>query len=127
MLPLLAREDIEFGDVWFNALPQLPEADEQLTRSVGQGEDLVRLLTGVGRSRPLPWNRITEGRAVATPDDQAFLELPLPADAPRITLLSPTPKRLRALRQVWDTALAKALRGESEEEEPAAPPEPLTD
>jgi glyoxylase-like metal-dependent hydrolase (beta-lactamase superfamily II) len=55
ILPLPAREDIEVGDVWFNALPQLPATGEPLTRSVREGEDLVELLTGVSRSRPLPW------------------------------------------------------------------------
>jgi beta-lactamase superfamily II metal-dependent hydrolase len=25
LLPVLERSDIEFGDVWFNALPQLPD------------------------------------------------------------------------------------------------------
>jgi len=126
MLPLLAREDIEVGDVWFNALAQLPAPGESLTRSVGEGEDLVELLTGVSRSRPLPWNRVVDGRAVATSADRTFRELTMPG-GPRITLLSPTPKRLLALRRVWDEALTRLQRGEPEELEPPAPPEPLGD
>lgn len=126
MLPLLAREDIDVGDVWFNALAQLPAPDQSLTRSVGQGEDLVELLTGVSRPRPLPWNRAFDGCAVVTPGDRTFRELNLPG-GPRITLLSPTPKRLLALRRVWDQALSRLQRGESEELEPPAPAEPLAD
>jgi hypothetical protein len=126
MLPLLAREDIEVGDVWFNALAQLPAPGEALTRSVGEGEDLVELLTGVSRSRPLPWNRVVDGRAVATSGDRTFCRLTMPG-GPRITLLSPTPKRLLALRRVWDQALTRLQRGEPEELEPPAPPEPLGD
>ncbi len=58
MLPLLERDDLDIGDVWFNALPQLPEAGERHTRSVAEGEDLVELLSGVTRAQPLPWNRV---------------------------------------------------------------------
>lgn len=126
MLPLLARDDIEVEDVWFNGLPQLPTSGEQLTRSVGEGEDLVELLTDASRPRPLAWNRIVEGRAVATPGDHTFLEL-APPGGPKITLLSPTPKRLLALRGIWDKALTRLQRGESEEIEPPSPPEPLGD
>jgi beta-lactamase superfamily II metal-dependent hydrolase len=126
MLPLLAREDIDVGDVWFNALPQLPAQDEPATRSVHEGEDLVGLLTGVSRSRPLPWNRVVDGHAVATSGDRTFREL-APAGGPRITLLSPTPKRLLALRRVWEHALERVQRGESEELEPPTPSEPLGD
>jgi hypothetical protein len=126
LLPLLAREDVEVGDVWFNALPQLPTAGEPLTRSVREGEDLVELLTGVSRSQPLPWNRVVDGRAVATSGDRAFREVTLP-EGPRITLLSPTPKRLLALGRIWDQALTRLQRGEPEELEPSAPPEPLAD
>src|SRR4051794_8163730 len=101
MLPLLAREDVEVGDVWFNALQQLPEQEAPSTRSVSEAEDLVELLTGVSRSKPLPWNRIADGRAVATSGDHAFREL-APPGGPTITLLSPTPKRLVALRRNWE-------------------------
>jgi hypothetical protein len=126
MLPLLAREDIEVGDVWFNALPQLPAPGEPLTRSVREGEDLVELLTGVSRSHALPWNRVTDGQAVVTPGDRTFREL-TPDGGPKITLLSPTPKRLLALRRVWDQALTRLQRGEPEETEQPTLAEPLTD
>jgi beta-lactamase superfamily II metal-dependent hydrolase len=124
MLPLLARNDLEIGDVWFNGLAQLPEADER--RSVAEGEDLVELLTGVTRATPLPWNRVVGGCALVTEDDRTFRDLPL-TDGPSITLLSPTPRRLRALRRVWDQALTRVQRGEPEEVGDIAPLEPLAD
>jgi beta-lactamase superfamily II metal-dependent hydrolase len=126
MLPLLERDDVDIGDVWFNALPQLPEADERRTRSVAEGEDLVHLLTGITRSQPLPWNLVVDGGPVATTGDRTFRELEL-ADGPRITLLSPTPKRLLALRRMWVQALTRLRRGEPEETEAPAPLEPLGD
>lgn len=126
MLPLLERDDLDIGDVWFNALPQLPEADERHTRSVAEGENLVQLLSGVTRAQPLPWNRVVGGGAVATEGDRTFRELEA-TDGPSITLLSPTPKRLLALRRVWDQALTRLRRGESEEVEPPASAEPLGD
>jgi hypothetical protein len=125
-LALLERDDIAVGDVWFNGFAQLPEEGEALTRSVREGEDLVKLLTGITRAHPLPWNRAVDGKALATPADRTTREIHVD-DGPRITLLSPTPKRLVALRRVWEQALERVRRGEPEEVEPTAPPEPLTD
>ena len=126
MLPFLQTTDVGIGDVWFNGLPQLPSVGDVHTRSVNEGEDLIALLTGSGRDQPLPWNRVVDGTAIVTEGDTNAKVLPLDAE-PMITLLSPTPKRLRALRRVWEQALARAVRGESEEVGPPAPPEPLTD
>jgi hypothetical protein len=126
LLPLLERSDVRFGDVWFNALPQLPDDERRLTRSVAQGEDLVHLLTGAARADPLPWNRVVAGRALVTGGDQTFREL-VPPGGPRVTLLSPTAKRLVALRRAWEASLARMQRGESEELEPPVPVEPLDD
>lgn len=126
ILPLLERSDVSVGDVWFNGLAQLPRAGEAATRSVAEGEDLVALLSGVSRPAPLPWNRVVDGRAIATPGDRTTAVLAV-TDGPRITLLSPTPKRLAALRGVWEQALARLQRGEPEEVEPPTPAEPLGD
>jgi len=126
MLPLLRRDDLEIGDVWFNGLAQLPEPDERSVRSVAEGEDLVGLLTGASNGKPLPWNRVVGGHALATEGDRTFLELALP-DGPHISLLSPTPRRLLALRRVWDQALARVHRGEPEELGDITPQEPLAD
>lgn len=126
VLPLLERSDVTFGDVWFNGLPQLPEDEGVQTRSVAEGEDLVQLVTGATRAGALPWNRIVGGDAIVTPDDRTFCEL-APPGGPRITLLSPTRKRLRALRGKWEAELARVRSRESEETEPPTPAEPLDD
>ena len=124
LLSVLTRTDVSVGDVWFNALPQLPQDAGPPARSVAEGEDLVQLLTGITRGRPFPWNAVVGGSALMTEGDRTFRELSL-SNGPRITLLSPTPKRLIALRRVWEASLARLKRGESEEEEPRAPREPL--
>jgi Metallo-beta-lactamase superfamily len=126
MLSLLERDDITVGDVWFNGLPQLPEEGEALQRSVAEGEDLIKLLSGITRAEPLPWNRVVDGKALATASDRTTRDIPID-NGPRITLLSPTPKRLVALRREWQQALERLQRGEPEEVEPPTPPEPLTD
>src|SRR5205085_4608627 len=47
---------------------------------------------------------------------------------PTITLLSPTPRRLLALRKTWLADLGRLKRGEAAEpERPAEPPAPLDD
>lgn len=128
MLPLLAATDlgVRFGDVWFNGLPQLPQPREEHTRSVSEGESLVGLLSG-GSTRVLPWNRAFGGRAVMTTGDAQIHEVDH-AGGPAITLLSPTPRRLIALRKTWTADLARVRRGEpAEPPVPRAPPAPLDD
>lgn len=128
MLALLGAPElgVRFGDVWFNGLPQLPQDPAGPSRSVAEGESLMRLLSG-GTAAPLPWNRAFGGSAVMTAGDGGVLELRR-ADEPAITLLSPTPKRLTALRRKWVVELARLQRGEpAEPPAPPSPPAPLDD
>ena len=128
MLPLFADPDLDlrFGDVWFNGLPQLPELTDSRPRSVAEGERLVELLGGQSGGRKLPWNEQFGRAAVMTRGDGAFETIALP-DGPTLTLLSPTPRRLTALRKTWTTELLKLQRGEPSEEEGAGVAMPLDD
>lgn len=104
--------NLSFGDVWFNARPQLG------TRGVAEGEGLAALL-GTAAAH-LPWN-VAWGRGpVVTPGEGEFKELAGSSNAPTITLLSPTPERLQRLARTWDRELARLRRGEREPE-PEAP------
>jgi hypothetical protein len=116
MLPLLSSLDlgVTFGDVWFNGLPQLPERAGDRLRGVAEGESLVRLLSSAARTPPPPWNSAFEGFAVVTSGDSAFREVPV-RDGPTLTVLSPTPKRLMALRKTWAAELDRLQRGEPSE------------
>jgi hypothetical protein len=124
MLPLLGDTElgVTFGDVWFNGLPQLPEPDEGRTRSVAQGESLVKLLSGDANAKALPWNVAFGGRAVSTGKDTGYLEVKRDG-WPQITLLSPDHKRLVSLRKKWLQSIDYLKRGEAED--PARAPEPL--
>ena len=120
---------LAIGEVWFNGLPMLPDLDpgSDLTRSVGQGEDLVELLGGARPGGPPPWNQVFAGAAAMTPDHGGFTELRLDG-WPTITLLSPSPKRLAILRRHWEDEVGRLQRGEVEEEEqPPLPPTELGD
>lgn len=129
MLALFADPELDlvFGDVWFNGLPQLPEPTDVRPRSVAEGERLVELLSGHAGGRKLPWNARFGRAAAATRGDGAFETLAFPDDGPTLTLLSPTPRRLTALRRTWDRELLKLQRGEPSEEEAAGVPMPLDD
>lgn len=91
---------LTYGDVWFNDR-------HHLERGVAEGKALATLLGP--RNRNLPWNEAFNGGAVSTLRDGGFVELPRVEDIPRLTLLSPTPKRLARLAAVWDAEL-DALR-----------------
>lgn len=118
---------LTIGEVWFNGLPQLPDPDSGQARSVAEGESLVSLLTGRETTEAPRWNTSFAGSAVMTAGQGAFLELRIP-EGPTLTLLSPTPKRLGILRNQWVETLNRLQRGESsDEEEPPAPLDSLTD
>lgn len=126
LLPLLAARDlpVTVGDVWFNGLPQLPT--QGISRSVAQGDSLVALLSGSGVGATLPWNERFGRAAVMTPADAPYLALSWP-DGPVLTLLSPTARRLEALRDVWSAEHDRLKRGEAAEPPRAAIPLPLDD
>jgi hypothetical protein len=122
----VAVPGLRIADVWFNGLPILPETEAGPRRSVSQGEDLVALLGGNRPGGALPWNKAFGGAAAMTPDHGKFSEIQV-TDGPRLTLLSPTPKRLVILRHHWIDTLDRMQRGEPDEEVlPASPPGDLT-
>jgi beta-lactamase superfamily II metal-dependent hydrolase len=91
---------ISFGDLWFNGWKHLDEPDK-----LGgvQGEFLSALIEKEGH----PWNKAFGGSAVVVPD-----EGPLPerrfADGLTLTLLSPTPERLKKLVPKWNKEVQAA-------------------
>jgi beta-lactamase superfamily II metal-dependent hydrolase len=101
---------LTFGDVWFNAPPR------RAARGVAEGQSLATLLGAADRR--LPWNEAFGGKLVATDDEGAFVELPVPVGLPRITILSPTPKRLSRLFKVWDLELERLRKKESDKARP---------
>jgi hypothetical protein len=100
---------LTFGDVWFNGRHHLKRQ-----RGVAEAEELSDLLDAPGRD--LPWNLAFKGGPVVTPGDGKHLTLPAPRGYPRLTLLSPTPKRLERLATVWDAELKKLRARQSNTE-----------
>jgi hypothetical protein len=123
MLPLLQSADlgVTFGDIWFNGLPQLPLPADQRPRSAAEGESLVKLLSSAEDGPSPPWNQAFGRAAVMTSGDGAFKTVEF-RDGPTLTLLSPTPKRLLALRKTWVRELGVLQRGEASEPPVEAPP-----
>lgn len=126
LIPLF-REGVPglvIDDVWFNSPPP--------RRSVRQGELVAALLlarrsavaTGRAAAPPLPWNDLTGGAPVSADEQGGSVVVDVP-DGPRLTVLSPTMKRLACLFDKWDEAVARAERGERDE--PDAPPPPPAD
>ncbi len=87
---------VSFGDIWFNGFKHLPGV-----LNAKQGEAFSALIQQQG----LPWNRMV--RDVHADDSDAVVreadevpEIRLPGGL-RLTLLSPTPVQLTALRRSW--------------------------
>ncbi len=129
MIPYLGSPlAASIGDVWFNGRTHLPDLPQ---RSVAQGESVVASLLGTselgGRASgaALPWNLAFDSGPIDTGDEAGFVEHVVP-DGPRVTLLSPTTKRLQALATTWYAAVQAATRGE-EMAGARDVPAPLTD
>jgi beta-lactamase superfamily II metal-dependent hydrolase len=105
--------DLSFGDIWFNA-PRLAKS-----RGVAEGVELAQLLGATRRA--LPWNEAWGGRPVCTPAQGGGVEL-TGSGAPRITVLSPSPERLRELNKVWVKELGRLRRKERSPSEPESAP-----
>ncbi len=116
LLPLFTCTDpaVTFGDIWFNGLPQLPQPGSLRSRSVAEGERLVDLLSGQHGSARLPWNVQFNRAAAMTMGDGLYREITYP-DGPTLTLLSPSPRRLASLRNVWTKEMLRLQRGEPSE------------
>lgn len=119
--------DLEIGDVWFNGHLHLPDRVTGESRSVGQGEQLTTELLGDDTAPAHPWNKAFCGGPVTTSEDGAFVEVPTAAGEPRLTLLSPTSKRLAILGVGWEEWLDRARGGEDDDGEPPPAPPPLGD
>lgn len=111
---LLGDDDLglSFTDIWFNA-PPTPRV-----RGVAEGQSLADVL-GAGH-RALPWNVAWSGQPVSTPAEGGGVELTGPG-LPKVTLLSPTPDRLRDLFKVWAKELERLRRKERDRAEPDVP------
>lgn len=95
--------DIHYDDIWFNDRRHLTEGAS--TRGAVQGEYLAKLLT----ERRLPWNRAFGQRAVQVGNTGALPRVELEGGL-TLTLLSPTPDKLLALRDEWDKTIEEAQR-----------------
>ena len=116
MLPFFQSEFAQHnvGQVWFNGFQHLPVPEDRGIRSVGQAESVAKALFGDGQAPAFDWNTAFDGGPVATAESGHFVELPPEDDGPRITVVSPTLKRLSSLRTEWHKALEKAREGEPE-------------
>jgi beta-lactamase superfamily II metal-dependent hydrolase len=93
---------LRFGDVWFNGWRHLSEH-----LNAAQGEAFSALLEREG----LPWNTRVSGAAMLREVD-ALPEFTLPGGM-KLTLLSPTPDRLKALARSWKREVGD-LAGQAE-------------
>ncbi len=91
------RLGVSFGDVWFNGWRHLSDR-----LNAKQGEAFSALLESQG----LPWNTMNGGKAMVREAD-TLPAWTLPAGL-RLTLLSPTPERLKALARSWKREVGEA-------------------
>jgi beta-lactamase superfamily II metal-dependent hydrolase len=109
-----ASLDLEFGDIWFNApVPAGPRL-----RGVAEGQRLAELLGAT--SRDLPWNVAMGGQWLCSSTEQRCPRINARRGL-KVTVVSPSLTKLKALFARWDKELAK-LRAKTRE---AVEPVPL--
>ncbi len=88
---------LRFGDVWFNGW-------RHISGRLGarQGEMFSTAIQDFG----LPWNAWRDGGPIVVRDEEALPEHVLPGGM-KLTLLSPTPDRLKKLGPVWQRELKR--------------------
>jgi beta-lactamase superfamily II metal-dependent hydrolase len=101
---------LDIGDLWFNGLRHLPEV-----RSDGLGPEQGEYVTALIERDGLPWNAGFK-KAVAVPAKGPLPVVDLPG-GPTLTLLSPGPDELVALRRTWLAALRRARMQPGDTEE----------
>jgi hypothetical protein len=127
IIPFLQSRFVDqVADIWFNGRPHLPKPGAP--RSVTQGESVIAALLGEGPGhRTLPWNIAFDGGAVDTGPEAGFIDASGDG-GPRVTVISPTTKRLAALAATWWKALEDAKRGRDDQESSGPDiPAPLKD
>lgn len=97
-LSLLSDKSIatRFKDIWFNGRQHLELGRESM--AVAEGKQLAELLVREGIS----WNEAFDRDAVCLAADDVPVCKTLPVSKAAITILSPSPKGLAKLRQLWD-------------------------
>lgn len=112
------QRGFEFKEVWFNAYNHLREHVTDETFGAKQGEQLSDLL----KTTPEKWNTRFGHRSVVVADHAAPPIVTL--DGLTLTLLSPTPQKLRALEAVWKKWLeAEGLLSDAPPRAPDPPEE----
>jgi hypothetical protein len=85
-----------FGDIWFNGWRHLDESEAEVFGPVA-GESLTTILL----DEELPWNEAFDARAVVLQEDAPLPILSLPGGM-KLTLLSPTRRKLADLKPKWE-------------------------
>jgi hypothetical protein len=106
------RGALTFGEVWFNAEPQLPPA----VLGVMQGEKFANILNSEPGLRAA-WNKSAgQGekapKAIVVPDEGSLPSYTLPGGM-RLTVLSPGLRQLKDLASVWRKELRLYKQGKS--------------
>lgn len=112
------------GDVWFNGWKHLPSEADVLGAIHGE------MFAGVLTQQAFAWNQAWHGGSVVVPADGPLPRIDLPGGL-KLTLLSPTRKRLEELRIAWERTLKGFAPGDTEaalealEERPRFQPDAL--
>ncbi len=114
-MPAEARP-FTFNDLWFNGYRHLEESDLEAFGPV-DGENLTTILV----EEQLPWNKASNGRAIAIPDQGPLTRFSLDGGLV-LTLISPSRKKLLALEPVWEDTCRDAGIHPSKSPEPEALP-----
>lgn len=115
VLTILSKNEHEarYDDVWFNGWKHMTEEVEY---GPAQGERLSSILM------TRPWNQAFEGKSIHVPEEGPLMHTTLPGGM-RLTILSPTPAKLKKFIPKWRKECIKAgLDPENPAEPEEAPP-----
>jgi beta-lactamase superfamily II metal-dependent hydrolase len=97
----MAVNRVKIREVWFNGYHHLSNSVPDVLGAM-QGEQLTELIRRTG----LPWNRRFQQRAVMVPEEGPLRTVTV--GGMKLTVLSPTLERLKALEPAWEKTIRAA-------------------
>lgn len=94
-------DGVEIGDIWFNGYEHL--GNGYVPMGAAQGERLGNALAG----HDLPWNEAAGRHRIAIEPGAPVVAATL-AGGMKLTLLSPTPDKLAAMKKIWEKEVEAA-------------------
>lgn len=108
-----SRVHLRIADIWFNGwnvVSRYSDGRRSLVASITEADEVSAAIDQL----ELPYNEAFDGEAAMVTGGRTWMPVPMPVEAPAITLLGPRSEQMTSLAREWDQA-AERLAARSED------------